>query len=52
MTQGRIPESRIADYCARKDWPDDLCELFTNVILGLDRGYIRWCNKEREKRAE
>lgn len=52
MTQGRIPESRISDYCARKGWPDDLRELFTHVTLGLDRGYIRWCNKERERKAD
>lgn len=51
MTQGHIPESKIDDYSRRKGWPSDLCDLFIHVILGLDRGYLTWCNKEREKRA-
>jgi hypothetical protein len=52
MTQGRIPESKVAEYGYRKGWPDDLIDLFIHVVLGLDRAYLTWCHKERERQAE
>jgi len=51
MTQGRIPESKMAEYARRKGWPDDISELFSHVLLGLDRAYLTWCQKERERKS-
>jgi hypothetical protein len=51
MTQGRIPESKVAEYGYRKGWPDDLIDLFIHVVLGLDRAYLSWCQKERERKS-
>lgn len=50
-TQGRIPESKVAGYAFRLALPSDMIELFIQVILELDRDYLRWVNEQREKKA-
>lgn len=46
---GRIPESKVAAYAFRLGFPPDMIELFTDVILGLDRSYLSWIMEQREK---
>lgn len=48
---GRIPESKVADYGLRLGLPVDMIELFTHVILALDREYLDWVREQREKQA-
>lgn len=47
---GRIPESKVRSRAFRLGWPDDMIELFIKVMLRVDREYITWIHKEREKR--
>jgi len=50
MTQGRIPESKIAGYAIRKGLPSDLVDLFITVILALDRTFLQWCQEQIDKK--
>lgn len=49
---GRIPESKIRARAFRFDWSEDMIDLFVKVMLSVDRAYITWLHKEREKKAK
>lgn len=46
---GRIPESKVASYAFRRGLPPDMIELFIEVILDLDREYLKWIEEKRQK---
>lgn len=47
---GLIPESKVAEKAIRLGLPPDMILLFTDVILRLDRAYLKWLADERAKK--
>lgn len=49
---GPIPHSTVVKYCTDKDIPYPLSYIFRLIVDSLDKAYLTWIGKEREKASK
>lgn len=48
---GPIPATKIDDYACRKGLDLSMMEAFKTIIRTMDRTYLKWLEKERERKS-